>query len=59
MPIAKYNRQFGGKRGAAAEAMAAMQDQYGGEKGEGVFYALKNKRKKAGWKPRPKAPAGR
>lgn len=45
MPLAKYDKQFGGKKGSAAKAHAAMKEQYGEEKGEQVFYALKNKRK--------------
>jgi hypothetical protein len=46
MPISKYNAAFGGKRGSAAKAMAAMQSHYGAEKGRQVFYATKNKRSK-------------
>lgn len=46
MPLSKYNAQFGGKKGAAAEAHAAMVKEYGAKKGESVFYATKNKRKK-------------
>lgn len=48
MPIKKYNKYFGGKKGSAAKAKKAMQKQYGKKKGESVFYALKNKRKKKG-----------
>ncbi len=55
MPLAKYNSYFGGKPGSATEAHSAMQKEYGEKKGESVFYALKNKRKKrsgfAGLKP--------
>lgn len=47
MPLSKYDREFGGKRGSAAKAHAAMIKEYGAKKGERVFYALKNKRKKA------------
>ena len=46
MPLSKYNAQFGGKPGAAAKAKSAMQDSYGADKGEQVFYATKNKKKK-------------
>ena len=46
MPLSKYNAQFGGKSGAAAKAKSAMQDTYGSDKGEQVFYATKNKKKK-------------
>ena len=48
MPLSKYNAQFGGKSGSAAKAHAAMVKEYGAKKGESVFHALKNKRKKAG-----------
>lgn len=44
MPLSKYDKQFGGKKGSAAKAKAAMADEYGEEKGERVFYATKNKR---------------
>lgn len=46
MPLSKYNAQFGGKPGSAAKAHAAMSEQYGPERGEAIFYMLKNKRKK-------------
>ncbi len=46
MPLSKYNAQFGGKPGAAAKAHAAMAQEYGAKKGESVFYATMNKRKK-------------
>jgi hypothetical protein len=42
MPVEKYNRYFGGKRGSAAKAKAAMAKQYGSDR---VFYAMVNKRK--------------
>lgn len=45
MPLSKYDRQFGGK-GGAAKAHAAMVKEYGPEKGQQVFYATMNKRKK-------------
>ena len=48
MPLSKYNKFFGGKAGSAAKAHASMVEQYGPKKGESVFYALKNKRKKGG-----------
>lgn len=46
MPLSKYNAQFGGKKGSAEKAHASMVDQYGPKKGEQVFYATKNARKK-------------
>lgn len=45
MPVSKYNKVFGGKKGSAAKAMEAMRSTYGGEKGERVFYAFINKKK--------------
>lgn len=45
MPLSKYNPQFGGKRGSAAKAHAAMKEQYGSKRGEAIFHMLKNKRK--------------
>lgn len=46
MPLSRYNAQFGGKAGSAAKAHAAMVKEYGAAKGEQVFYATKNSRKK-------------
>lgn len=46
MPMSKYDPEFGGKQGAAEEAHANMIKEYGAKKGEKVFYATKNKRKK-------------
>lgn len=46
MPLHKYNRYFGGKPGSAEKARSAMVSEYGPKKGEEVFYATKNKRKK-------------
>lgn len=48
MPLSKYNAAFGGKKGSAAKAHAAMVKQYGPDKGERVFYATKNKRSGGG-----------
>jgi hypothetical protein len=50
MPVSKYDRYFGGKRGSAQETLSSMQQQYGQQKGTSVFYALKNKRKSQGLK---------
>jgi hypothetical protein len=38
VPVSAYNKLYGGKRGSAAKAKAAMQDEYGPQKGERVFY---------------------
>lgn len=48
MPVSKYDRFFGGKKGSARKAKRAMADTYGEEEGERVFYATKNKRKNEG-----------
>jgi hypothetical protein len=45
MPLSKYDKFFGGK-GGATKAHTAMVKEYGAKKGEQVFYATKNKRKK-------------
>ncbi len=45
MPMSKYDKEFGGKKGSAAKAHSAMVEEYGEKKGEQVFYATKNKRK--------------
>jgi hypothetical protein len=45
MPISKYDRYFGSKKGSAQKAKSAMAEEYGADKGEKVFYATKNKRK--------------
>jgi hypothetical protein len=46
MPIGKYDSAFGGKRGSAGKALAAMRAEYGAKKGTQVFYATKNKRRR-------------
>lgn len=49
MPLSKYNKYFGGEKGSAEKAHAAMKRTYKDpKKAEQVFYALKNKRKKQG-----------
>lgn len=45
MPLKAYDKWFGGKKGSAAKAKKSMLKEYGEDKGERVFYALKNKRK--------------
>lgn len=48
MPIAKYNRYFGGEKGSAAKALKSMEETYRGtKKAKNVFYALINKKKQA------------
>jgi hypothetical protein len=46
MPIARYDPLYGGKRGAAAKALAAMMKTYGAKRGRQVFYATANKRRR-------------
>lgn len=46
MPIKKYDKYFGGKKGSAAKAKKAMRKQYGKKIGDSVFYASVNKKKK-------------
>lgn len=46
MPLGKYDAAFGGGSGSAASARSAMRNQYGSDKGDRVFYASVNKRKK-------------
>ncbi len=48
MPISKYDKHYGGKAGSAAKAKRSMEQQYGKDKGEEVFYATANKRKRRG-----------
>ena len=45
MPLSRYNKAFGGAKGSAAKAHAAMVEQYGKEQGERVFYATVNKKR--------------
>lgn len=47
MPLSKYNEAFGGSKGSAVKAHAAMAKEYGEKKGEQVFYATKNARMSA------------
>lgn len=44
-PLSRYDKYFGGKKGAARKAKGAMAKEYGSKKGEQVFYAKKNKEK--------------
>ena len=45
MPMSRYNKAFGGSKGSAAKAHAAMVKEYGEKKGESVFYATVNKKR--------------
>jgi hypothetical protein len=57
MPLERYDRYFGGQRGAAAETLANMKRTYGRKDGEAVFYATIAKRKRKG-RARGKAKSG-
>jgi hypothetical protein len=46
MPISRYNRYFGGDRGAAQKALENMKRTYGAKKGEAVFYGTVAKRER-------------
>jgi hypothetical protein len=48
VPLSLYDQLFSksGKRGSAAETLAAMKRTYGAKKGTSVFYASVNQRKK-------------
>ena len=49
MPISNYDRWYGGKgKDGARKARRKMHETYGSERGERVFYATMNKRKKQG-----------
>lgn len=45
MPLSNYNAAFGGGKGSAEKAHAAMMKEYGAKQGERVFYATVNKKK--------------
>lgn len=46
MPLAAYDKFYGGKRGAASRALQEMVKHYGLAKGTQVFYSMLNDRKK-------------
>lgn len=46
-PMSEHDQYFGGSSGSAEKALSAMKKEYGEDKGESVFYALVNKRKKS------------
>lgn len=45
MPLSRYNKAFGGGKGSAEKAHAAMVKEYGAKKGESIFYATVNKKR--------------
>ncbi len=55
-PLSEYDKYFGGKPGAAAKAKAAMIEEYGEERGEQVFYAKINKKRKENGETKSAAP---
>ena len=48
MPISKYDKFYGSKKGSATKALESMKEQYGPDRGTRVFYALANKRRSEG-----------
>ena len=44
-PVSNYNRAFGGKPGSARKAKSSMEEQYGKERGERIFYATVAKKR--------------
>lgn len=52
MPLTKYDKIFGGQRGAAAKTLAQMKKTYGPKKGETVFYAVIAKRERKSRRPK-------
>jgi hypothetical protein len=46
MPLEKYDKYFGGKKGNAEQAAKALRKEYGAQKARQVFYAIVNKRKR-------------
>ena len=46
MPSDREDALFGGKRGSARKAYAAIIERYGPRKGEGVYFALVAKRRR-------------
>lgn len=53
MPLERYDKYFGGTRGAAAETFAQMKRTYGKTKGEHVFYGTIAKRERKTRRPPP------
>jgi hypothetical protein len=54
MPLGSYDKFFGNKPGAAADARRRMHQTYGRKEGEHVFYAVVAKRKRKAATPRRK-----
>lgn len=46
MPLTRYDKFFGGTRGAADKALANMKKTYGRKNGEHVFYSTIAKRER-------------
>ena len=45
MPISRYDRFYGGKKGSASKALSSMRERYGEKRGTSIFYAMMNARK--------------
>jgi hypothetical protein len=46
VPLGRYDKYFGGTRGAAEKALESMKRTYGAKDGEHVFYGTIAKRKR-------------
>jgi hypothetical protein len=54
MPLGRYDKYFGGQRGAAEKALAAMKRSYGTKGGEHVFYGTIAKRQRKQQRTQPR-----
>jgi hypothetical protein len=43
MPVSKYDKYYGSKKGSASKALNALRERYGTAKGTSIFYAKANK----------------
>ncbi|HET7047867.1 MAG TPA: hypothetical protein VFI54_06305 [Solirubrobacteraceae bacterium] len=55
MTLGRYDKLFGGDRGAAEKALEAMKRTYGRKDGEAVFWGTIAKRKRRGERRRKRA----
>lgn len=46
MPLFRYDKHFGGKRGAAQDLLTKLKRTYGPKQGEQVFYGMVAKRER-------------
>lgn len=57
MPLASYDKLFGGARGAAEQTRAQMRQTYGAKKGDAVFWGTVYKRERRAKRNVPKTKA--